>query len=122
MVDKKNKTIELIALLIIVASAVLLIRSYVPKSINLQRNKGNSSLLSIKDALLLYYTANNSYPTEEIIFDIGTLKRELSPYIRKDTKFNFSYLSYKDKENDFELKIRKDGQIFIITAKGVESE
>lgn len=120
MEEKRKKTIEIVALLIIVVSAALLIRSHLSQSINLQRNKSNSSLLNIKDAMLLYYTANNSYPTGEIIFNMITLKRELSPYIRKDTEFNFSYLSYKDKENDFELKIRKDGNVFVITAKGVE--
>lgn len=116
------KLFEVVTLLIIVASASLLIRSYIPQSINLQKNKGNSSLLNVKDAMLLYYTTNNSYPTGEIIFDIITLKRELSPYVKKDTEFNFSYLSYKDRDNDFELKIRKDGQVFVITAKGVEAK
>lgn len=79
-----------------------------------------NSLMAVNDAFAMYFTTFNTYPQEEEIYNFTTLKRVLSPYLkREENLYFFDFISYKSDNTNYELVIMVEGKVLKLTPEGI---
>jgi type II secretory pathway pseudopilin PulG len=103
---------------------ILITRPYVQGfSSKAKSTSAKESLRNINSALFIYYNEKNTYPTNEQIYDLDSLKLVLEPYLEKRHLLNFSFLSYQGDDTTYILKVKVGDKNLVLTPEGIrESE
>lgn len=82
-----------------------------------------NNLAVINNALAMYFTSYNTYPTSEQIYSLQSLKTVLSPYLNKEEMLNsLDFISYQQIDADYELVVMVGGKVLKATPNGIVEE